>query len=697
MREAARTMGRKGGVLGSVARLAKQPLYANAGYLLGANVVNALAGFAFWGIAARLYNPQQVGVASAVLSAVALVAGIAILGLGNGLVRFLPQAPAPARLLGTVLTFVAAMGLLVGGVYLAGLDLWSPSLITLRRSAPYAIGFLAYAAAMTLAAVLRMAFLARRRAGYAFIQACVISGGRLLLAGLLAGLGTAGLVGSVAVAVVLAVALSLLVFLPRVEPGYRPGPRLHWPDLAGVLPYSAGNYLATLSARTPQIVLPLLVLETLGAVPSGHTYIAWMLGSLLTSPGMALASSAFAEGSNDPQQLSAILVRSAALGLLVTVPAALVLGAISPWFLLLFGPGYAQEAAGLLRWLAGAAPLVVLCRLYYTHLRVRKRVGLLIAMSGLVAAITLGAAALGMPRHGIAASGVGWLVGNGLVALLAAGTIWHRARGDRDMTETELVEKLADLGERKPLVVAAIPCYNEERFIGDVVHKTKRHADVVVVVDDGSSDDTVIRAQEAGAQTVVHPTNLGPGAAARSCLQAGRDLGADVLVTLDGDGQHDADEIPDVIAPVLSGEADVVIGSRFLGAYNNVAAYRRFGIGVITTLYNLGARGQITDGQSCFRAHNRRTLETLRITDLGFGFSVQTLVQARSAGLRIGEASISCVYHEESHSMNPVKHGVGVALMVVKHRALDAWHKVMGNGHATSHHGDTVGTEHGHE
>ena len=117
---------------------------------------------------------------------------------------------------------------------------------------------------------------------------------------------------------------------------------------------------------------------------------------------------------------------------------------------------------------------------------------------------------------------------------------------------------------------------------------------------------------------------------------------------------------------------DLIIGSRFLGGYNNVARYRRFGIDVITFLYNFGAREKITDAQSCFRAYSNRALETLAITEDGFGFSVETLVQARKAGLRIDEVSISCIYHEESHSMNPVLHGVGVALMVVKHRALAA-------------------------
>jgi glycosyltransferase involved in cell wall biosynthesis len=229
-------------------------------------------------------------------------------------------------------------------------------------------------------------------------------------------------------------------------------------------------------------------------------------------------------------------------------------------------------------------------------------------------------------------------------------------------------------------VVAAIPCYNEGHFVGDVVRRAREHVDEVVVVDDCSTDNTIAEARAAGAQVVAHPHNMGPGAAAKSCLQAGRDLDADVLVTLDGDGQHNPDEIPEVLAPALTDEADLVIGSRFLGRYNNVARYRKFGIDVITFLYNVGARPQITDGQSCFRAYNRHALEALTIREDGFGFSVETLVQARGAGLRIGEASISCLYHEESHSMNPVVHGVGVALMVVKHRALYALHRLTGNG-----------------
>ena len=111
-----------------------------------------------------------------------------------------------------------------------------------------------------------------------------------------------------------------------------------------------------------------------------------------------------------------------------------------------------------------------------------------------------------------------------------------------------------------------------------------------------------------------------------------------------------------------------MIGSRFLGKDNNVARYRKFGIDVITFLFNFGNRERITDAQSCFRAYGKKSLAALEIHEDGFGFSVETLVQARRAGLRIREASISCLYHEQSHSANPVLHGVGVALKVLKHR-----------------------------
>jgi len=429
-------------LIARVAAMTKQPLFANAGYLLGINAVGSLVGFVFWGVAARLYRPEHVGTASAVLSAVALVSGVARLGMDHGLVRLLPESQSPHRILNTASTSSIVAALLVGTVFLVGLPLWSPSLVALQRNGWYAATFLVYVTAATLGTVVQMAFVARRQAIYALLHTCVANGVRLILAILLAGLGASGLVVSVALAFSLALAVSLWGFLPCVESGYRPRIEVNWHDLAILVPYSLGNHVAGLLAQTPQIVLPLLILELMGPASSGHAYVALMIGGLLTSPGLAVANSAFAESANAPQRSLSILTRAAAPGLALTVSAGVIVGVAAPWPLQIFGPTYAQEASGLLRFLALAAPLTVLSALYFTHLRVEKQIGHLILLNAIAAAATLGVVIVFMPRIGIAASGLGLLVGNGLVAIAASAKVakkkLERYRANRISVKEEI-------------------------------------------------------------------------------------------------------------------------------------------------------------------------------------------------------------------------------------------------------------------
>ena len=222
---------------------------------------------------------------------------------------------------------------------------------------------------------------------------------------------------------------------------------------------------------------------------------------------------------------------------------------------------------------------------------------------------------------------------------------------------------------RKLKIIAAIPCFDEEQFIGDVVTKARKHVDEVIVVDDGSTDKTGWAASKAGARLITHKKRQGAGAATRSAFDAAKRCDADVLITLDGDGQHNPDEIPQLLAPILCGKADLVVGSRFLGQDSEKAPrYRKFGIDVITWLYNVGSRFKLSDSQSCFRAYTRRLIEAMNITEDGFGFSVQLLIHARSKGFVITETPVSCIYHSNGSTINPVSHGLGVALSVIRLR-----------------------------
>lgn len=217
-------------------------------------------------------------------------------------------------------------------------------------------------------------------------------------------------------------------------------------------------------------------------------------------------------------------------------------------------------------------------------------------------------------------------------------------------------------------VIAAIPCFNTARSVAHVVSISSQYVDQVIVIDDGSNDDTAEKARQAGAYVISHGINRGYGEAIKSCFEAARKHEADILVTLDGDGQHNPEEIPNVIAPILSNQADMVIGSRFLSHQTNMPKYRRLGIGIITVLVNLGSTTKVYDAQSGFRAYSRKALNVISLKESGMSVSVEILIRGRRAGLRVKEVATSCQYYPSSSTKNPVMHGVEVALAVIKLR-----------------------------
>jgi len=213
--------------------------------------------------------------------------------------------------------------------------------------------------------------------------------------------------------------------------------------------------------------------------------------------------------------------------------------------------------------------------------------------------------------------------------------------------------------QRKPKIIAAIPCFNEERFIGSVVLKAKRYVDRVIVIDDGSTDATAKVASEAGAKVYRSKQNQGYGSAIRNAIAKGQNLRADILVILDGDGQHDPKDIPKLVRPIIDEKADVAVGSRFLGKGEKPPLYRRLGQRVLTNATNVGSGQRISDSQSGFRAYSKKALKELNLTESGMSVSSEIQFAISRSGLRVAEVPIAISYSEKA-KRNPVGHGAGV-------------------------------------
>lgn len=208
---------------------------------------------------------------------------------------------------------------------------------------------------------------------------------------------------------------------------------------------------------------------------------------------------------------------------------------------------------------------------------------------------------------------------------------------------------------------AVIPAYNEAAVIGSVVLGTRRFVEHVLVVDDGSSDETARLAREAGAEVIRLPRNMGKAAAVREGVAAARRHGFQAVVMLDADGQHLPAEIPRVLGPVLNGEADLVIGSRFLEGCSDVPGYRRAGQRTLDLLTALGTGTTLTDTQSGFRALGPRALAHFDFPSDGYGLESGMIAHFVSCDLAILEVPITCRYDvPNSHKKHPVLHGLEI-------------------------------------
>ena len=223
------------------------------------------------------------------------------------------------------------------------------------------------------------------------------------------------------------------------------------------------------------------------------------------------------------------------------------------------------------------------------------------------------------------------------------------------------------------LTLACIPVFNEEGVIGQLVQKTLLHVDKVVVCDDGSSDKTSSKAKSAGAHVIIHEKNKGKGAALKTLFKYAKELGADVTVTIDGDGQFLPEEIDKLIKPISEKKSDIVIGYRFDDKME-MPLYRKVGNKFLDKITNMASELPFRDTQSGFRAYSKKAIESIHFSSDGFGADSEILIDASKKGLKISEEKVTVIYNTgaDTSTKNPISHtgdviGSLVELVALRH------------------------------
>jgi glycosyltransferase involved in cell wall biosynthesis len=207
----------------------------------------------------------------------------------------------------------------------------------------------------------------------------------------------------------------------------------------------------------------------------------------------------------------------------------------------------------------------------------------------------------------------------------------------------------------KAKIAAVIPAYNEEKHIGEVVRRMRQKLDDVLVVDDGSRDQTAARAREAGAEVIVHEINRGKGETIKTGLRHWLELQFDFVIILDADGQHRPEEIDRFIALALSvDEPKMILGNR-MNDVSSMPLVRRIVNRWMSQQISALCGQEIPDTQCGYRLVHRQLIPELLGGAARFDYETEMLIIASRKGFRIGSAPISTVYSDEVSSVHPVR------------------------------------------
>ena len=321
-------------------------------------------------------------------------------------------------MINTILTFGAATTFISAAFFIVGLGFWSPALTILQRDWLYMATFVIGAVVFTLSNLLDATFVATRKAGFVLTKSMVFGVLRLFLPLLLLlFFHSFGIFASWSVALVGAFLFGILLLLPRAQSGFQLFPAFNRNVMGKIFRFSFANYLSGIVGGSYTVILPLIVVNVLGAEANAYFYMASAINGILTMIPVAVSTSLFAEGSHEREHLESNAWRSLKMVFIILVPAVILILVFAGKVLLVFGPSYSKNASLLLRIMSISAIPAAINLVYLGIKKVEKKLNVIVFVCAFIAVVSLGLSYALLSRMGINGIGVALLVAHGLVAL----------------------------------------------------------------------------------------------------------------------------------------------------------------------------------------------------------------------------------------------------------------------------------------
>ena len=407
-------------------------LFRNSMYLMATTGIMGALGFFFWIICTHLYTPDQIGLGTTLISAMTLISFVSLLGFNSTFVRFLPTSENRNEEINTGSILVTLAAALIALLYILFIPLITPSLSIVRDHLWYSVGFIVMVALASINSLTDSIFIAYRSAQYNLLtDGIVTSGIKLILPIFFVSLGAYGVFASSGLAFSVGMITSVLILFYKF--GYVPQLKINNEILRKVFHYSFTNYIANLFNIVPTLVLPIIVINHLGAASAGYFYLSFMVINLLYTISHSVSQSLFAEGSYSNDGLSKLIMHSIKILFIVMIPSAIILAIFGPEVLKFFGKAYSTGGGNVIAILAIASPAVAAYTIGNVLLRIRHFMYSVVIINILYAVIICGLA-MWWIKGGLGWVAIAWTVGNIIAALLCFAVLWWK-RNEKKVVE----------------------------------------------------------------------------------------------------------------------------------------------------------------------------------------------------------------------------------------------------------------------